>query len=477
MKVVVAGGGIAGLTVASLLSRSGAEVTLLERNPSLGGRARVLKEKGYEFDMGPSWYLMPEVLDKLFERLKRPRPYDLQLLSPSFKLTINWEKEVTIYLKPEENKEELNKLEERGFEKMERYLEYTGYMYRVAVEKFLYREYRSLRDFLTREVMLEALRMGILSTMERFNRRFFKSEEMLTLTGFASVFLGGAPDNVPGIYALVNYPIFGQGVYYPKGGFGSVVKALSSGFEVRLGEEVRSAVIEGGKLTKLKTSKGEVEGDYFVFAGDYRWFDREVLPSEYSNYPEGYWRRRVYAPSAILAFVGVRERVEEPHHHVVIRGDMRRHFDAIFRGKPLPEPEGLSYYVSIRSRSEPGIAPEGGEALFFLIPVPPGFRGDVEGIARRVVGDYLSRHKVREVDYFRVYGPSDFQADYNATLSTAFGLAHTLFQTAVFRPSMRNRKVRNLFYAGQYTHPGIGVPMVAISGQLVAEAVLGSSRD
>ena len=469
MKAVIVGGGFSGLATASLLSSSGFEVTLIEKNKSLGGRARVLEERGYKFDMGPSWYLMPEVFECLFSSIGKARPYDLVKLSPSFKLTIDWKKDITIYPDLSENKEELNKLEERGFEKMEKYLEYTRYMYETAMKSFLYREYRRLGDLFTKDVVGEAIKFGLFSSMERFNRKFFESDEMLKLTGFASVFLGGSPDLVPGIYALVNYPIFGQGVFYPKGGFGKVVEGLLGNYEVRLGEEVKRAKVKGSRVVSVETDRGEVEGDVFVFSGDYRWLDQNVLPVGYSNYDQKYWERRVYAPSALLAFVGIRESIDEPHHHIVIMGDWKKHFSAIFTRSPLPE--GLSYYVSIRSKSENGVAPEGGDTLFFLVPLPPGFKGDIEPIAKRTVFDYLKRHGIREIDYIRFFTPRDFEVEYNATLGTAFGLAHTLSQTALFRPSMRNRKLSNLFYTGQYTHPGIGVPMVVISAQIVSQIV------
>jgi len=469
MRAVIVGGGFSGLATASLLSRQGFEVTLIEKNNSLGGRARVLEEKGYKFDMGPSWYLMPEVFDCLFSSIGKRRPYDLIKLSPSFKLTIDWKKDIVIYPDLDDNKEELNKIESNGFEKMEKYVDYTRYMYKVAMEKFLYREYKSIGDLFTREVMGEALKLGLFSSLENFNRKFFQSEDMLKLTGFASVFLGGSPDVIPGLYALVNYPIFGQGVYYPKGGFGKVAESLVGNYEVRLGEEVRGSKVVNGKIHNVKTDKGEVEGDVFVFSGDYKWLDQNALPVGYSNYDQNYWNTRVYAPSAVLAFVGIRDSIDEPHHHIVIKGDWKEHFSSIFNGSPLPEE--LSYYVSIRSKSEEDLAPEGGDSLFFLIPLPPGYRGDTEHIARRIVNEYLSKHGVKDVDYMRFFTPSDFEVEYNATLGTAFGLAHTLSQTALFRPAFRSRRIQNLFYTGQYTHPGIGVPMVLISAQVVSEII------
>ncbi|BCU69646.1 phytoene desaturase family protein [Stygiolobus caldivivus] len=475
MKAVVIGGGFSGLATASLLSRQGIEVTLVEKNNTLGGRARVLEEKGYKFDMGPSWYLMPEVFDCLFSSIGKRRPYELVKLSPSFKLTIDWKKDIVIYPDMSDNKEELNKLEENGFEKMERYLEYTRFMYETAMKKFLYREYSAPGDLFTREVMGEAVKLGLFSSLESFNKRFFKSEDMLKLTGFASVFLGGSPDVIPGLYALVNYPIFGQGVFYPKGGFGKIVEGLVGDYDVRLGEEVVKAKVKDRKVYALKTNKGEVDGDLFVFSGDYRWLDQNVLPVGYSNYDEGYWDTRVYAPSAVLAFVGIRDSIDEPHHHIVIRGDWKKHFSAIFNNSPLPE--GLSYYVSIRSKSEQGLAPEGGDSLFFLIPLPPGFNGDSESIAKKVVFEYLEKHGIREVDYIRFFTPREFRLDYNATLGTAFGLAHTLSQTALFRPSMRNRRLSNLLYTGQYTHPGIGVPMVIISAQVATQIVVSQLKE
>jgi len=469
MRAVIVGGGFSGLATASLLAKEDFEVTLVEKNNSLGGRARVLEEKGYKFDMGPSWYLMPEVFDCLFSSLGKRRPYELVKLSPSFKLTIDWKRDIVIYPDLNDNKEELNKIEDHGFEKMEKYVEYTRYMYKVAMEKFLYKEYKTIGDFFTKEVMGEALKLGTFSSLENFNKKFFRSEDMLKLTGFASVFLGGSPDIIPGLYALVNYPIFGQGVFYPKGGFGKVVEGLIDGYDIRLGEEVRYSKLSDGRIYSVITNRGEIKGDVFVFSGDYRWLDQNVLPAGYSNYDQKYWDTRVYAPSAVLAFVGIRDSVDEPHHHIIIKSNWKKHFSAIFNGSTLPEE--LSYYVSVRSKSEEGLAPEGGDSMFFLIPVPPGFKGDSEHIARKVVFEYLNKHGIKDIDYMRVFTPRNFELEYNATLGTAFGLAHTLSQTALFRPAFRNKREQNLFYTGQYTHPGIGVPMVLISAQIVTEII------
>lgn len=462
MRAVVVGGGIGGLATASLLSRNGFETTLLEKNASLGGRARVMELGRFKFDMGPSWYLMPEVFERFFKEAGVGEvPYGLRRVSPSFRIYYPDYGPVDYWGDLDQDSEWMEKIERGSSTNFSRYLEETKRMYAESMP-FLYRPYIKGSDMARSGVLGKALSLHVFESMDTFNRRFFKSRKMNQLVGFTSVFLGGSPFNTPALYSLVNYPVLGQGVFYPEGGFGSLVSALASSIkgEVMVEEEVTQLGRE-----RIKTSSGkEIPYDVAVLNLDYH-YASEVLGLRAVD--ASYWERAVMSPSALLIYVGARNGVDIPHHSVFIGTDWEGHFNSIFKGDDLPQ--GVSYYVSVRSKSDSTVVKGYGDALFFLVPLPPGFAGDLKGLVRRVMEDFQRRTGEKlDVEEMRVYGPADFERDYHAYMGTAFGLAHTLSQTAVTRPPMVHPDRRNVLFVGQYTHPGIGVPMVTISAQLVA---------
>ncbi|BCS93509.1 phytoene desaturase family protein [Metallosphaera javensis (ex Sakai et al. 2022)] len=457
MRAVIVGGGIGGLSTALLLRGKFEEVVVVEKNSTVGGRARSFRAGEFKFDMGPSWYLMPEVFERFFREIGE-NPHPVVRVNPLVRV-------------------DSGKLGERGesvtfheiAEEMRDYLEDTGYMYEVAMRKFLNKE-MTILDFLDREVLSNLGRIPLWESLDRFNSRYFRTDLMRKAMGFSSVFLGGSPFNTPAVYAMVNYTIYGQGVYYPKGGFEGYVDNLyqmcrRAGIEFRLNSPVTRVKVEDRRVMSVITPDGEVEGDVFVFNMDYHYADT-LLPDEFQVERE--WWRKKLAPSAILGYLGVEGEINLPHHTVIVNGDWADHFRSL-EERRLPTPENMSYYVSYRRATDDNLL---GRDLVILIPVAPGVNTKEELVKIALRDLEIKTGSKIQVKYSRIYGPEDFVRDYNAYQGTAFGLSHTLDQTGPFRLPMKNRKLRNLYYVGQYTQPGIGVPMVTLSSILVRDRIL-----
>nr|WP_252896806.1 FAD-dependent oxidoreductase [Metallosphaera hakonensis] len=285
--------------------------------------------------------------------------------------------------------------------------------------------------------------------------------------------MGGSPFNTPAVYAMVNYAIYGKGVYYPKGGFSGLVSKLvnaceRAGVEFKFNYNVDKVVIENKKVTSVRSGNRVETGDIFVFNMDYHYADT-LLPVDIRQD----WSRRKLAPSAILAYLGVEGEIYASHHSVFVRGDWKLHFDSIDDGVP-PDPNNMSYYVSYRKATDKSLK---GDDLVFLIPVAPNLESfDYKIYVNKVIEDFKAKTKSKfEIKFERIYSPNDFEFDYNAYKGTAFGLSHTLAQTGPFRLPMKNKWLDNLFYVGQYTQPGIGVPMVTISSLILSQRIINST--
>ncbi|MEM3947905.1 MAG: phytoene desaturase family protein [Metallosphaera sp.] len=454
MRVVIVGAGIGGISSALLLKKRGFEVVVVEKNDTPGGRARYFQQGEFKFDMGPSWYLMPEVFQDFFSSLGE-EGHPVIKVEPKVRIDQG---------KLGEKGESITFYKDERGEELQRYLEDTKFMYELS-KKFIRKEMTVL-DFLDRDILSNVSRFPIFETLDRFNSRYFKEEIMMKSMGFSSVFLGGSPYKIPAIYAMINYSIFAQGVYYPEGGFEGYVKRLYNlarrmGVEFKFNSPVNKVKVEDKKVVAVYSGEERIEGDVFLFNMDYHYADN-LLPE-----PTVEWSGRKLAPSSILAFLGVKGEVNLPHHTVVVNGDWRDHFSSI-EERRLPSIENMSYYVSYRRATDDKLM---GQDLVILIPVAPGLRKESSLVDAALKDLTVKSESKFEVKYMRTYGPEDFSQDYNAYLGTSFGLAHTLDQTGPFRMPMRNKRYRNLFYVGQYTQPGIGVPMVTLSAMIVSKKI------
>ncbi len=488
-RVVVVGAGIGGMAAAARVAKNGFRVTVVERNDQAGGRARLWKKDGFTFDMGPSWYLMPDVFDRFFAHFGRKTSdyYELKKLDPSYRVFFGPGQEHDIPSDRAGQRALFDRLEPGGGAKLERYLESAAYKYRVAVGEFLYRDYRTVFDFLNWRMMTEGLKLNVLGKLDAAVSRQFGDVRARQILEYGMVFLGTSPYHAPAMYSLMSHVDLTQGVFYPPGGLSAMAQGIrrlaeEQGVEFRLSTEVQKIVTANGRATGVQVRMPDGGGetlpcDAVLANADYAHVETELLDAADCALPRRYWRRRVVAPCLFLLYLGVTRKLERlVHHNLYLQLDWSRHFDAVFRTPGWPERP--CFNVSCISKTDPAMAPPGCENVFVLVPMAAGLE-DTDDV-REAYADRLIRHMEEmtgeeiapHVAVRRIYSHRDYAADYHAWGGTALGLSHTLFQTAVFRPPRRSRKVRNLFYAGQYTHPGVGVPMVLIAGELAADRLV-----
>ena len=482
-RIIVVGGGFGGLSAAAHLAHQGWDVTLLEKNDQVGGRARVWKTDGFTFDMGPSWYLMPEVFEEFFRSfgVERSSYYDIYRLDPYYRVFFSPEEKVDISADRAAVERVFDQLEPGGAEKLRRYLAQAEYKYNVAMGEFLYKEYRNVFQFLNRRLMTEGLKLNVFSKLDNFVERYFKDRRAKQILEYAMVFLGSSPKNAPALYSIMSHVDLNLGVYFPHGGMTSLVGGLSTlltelGVTVELNAPVDQILVEDGRAVGVRSRGDSVRSDAVLVNADYPWAEMNLLQPEHRTYSAKYWNGRVLAPTMFIVYLGLNRKLPQlVHHNLYFTDPWDDHFADIFDRPRWPET--FSYYISCASFDDPTVAPSGYENLFFLVPVAASLDDTDEIRAEyyeRVLSHFeqLIGESVREsIVVSRIYSHRDFSADYNAFAGSALGLSHTLGQTAVFRPSHRSKKVDRLFYSGQYTHPGVGVPMTFISSRIISEAV------
>lgn len=482
-SVAIIGGGFGGLSAACYLADAGADVTVLEKNEQIGGRASVLDHAGFRFDMGPSWYLMPDVFDRFFAHFDRSPEeyYTLEHLDPHYRIFWKDGDRLDVTADIADTKTAFESYEAGAGEALDRYLDRAEKTYEVGMEQFVYTDRSRFRDYLDWDVAKNAPGLGLLGSMRDHVANYFDHEKLRQVVQYSLVFLGGSPKNTPALYNLMSHVDFDLGVYYPDGGIGSVVDGVvelgrSLGVEYRTGVEVREISGQRGDF-QLETTAGTVAADIVVSDADYAHTEQALLEPADRQQDEAYWDDRTYAPSAYLLYLGVSGDLPElAHHSLVLPTDWDPHFEQIF---DAPEwPDDPAYYLCAPSKTDDTVAPEGCSALFALVPIAPGLEdGEAarEAYREQLLDDIAANTGVDLRDRILVeetFSVTDFATRYNAREGTALGLAHTLRQTGPLRPSHRSSALDGLYYTGAYTTPGIGVPMCLISGQHTAETVL-----
>lgn len=486
-KVVVIGSGFAGLSAACFMAKAGWEVSVVEKNNGPGGRARQLKQDGFVFDMGPSWYWMPDVFERFFSCFgkKVSDYYQLQRLDPSY--TVYWPLGLMDIPADYASLKNLFETMEPGSgAALDKFLEEAAYKYEVGINKLVHKPGQSLTEFVDVDLLKGIFKLDVFTSIKKHIHKHFRHPQLRQLLEFPVLFLGALPADTPALYSLMNYADIKLGTWYPKGGMYKIVDGMYSlakelGVQFYFNHTVKHIKVTNGTAQGITACNDvdsvSIEADVVISNADYHFTEQQLLPDNSRTYSPAYWDRRVMAPSCILYYVGLNKKLSGvSHHSLFFDTSFEVHGNEIYKTPQWPS-EPL-FYVSVTSVSDDTVAPPGCENLFFLIPVAAGLEGDSSMLREQYFDRIVERFEKRTgqdiksaIIFKRSYSVSDFQSDYNAFKGNAYGLANTLLQTAILKPSLRSKKVNNLFYTGQLTVPGPGVPPSLISGEVVAKEV------
>lgn len=480
-KLVVIGGGFAGLAAACFLAKEGNEVTVIEKNDSLGGRCRSFEAEGFLFDMGPSWYWMPDVFERFYQIFGYTTAdfYELKRLDPSYQVIYEDGDILSVPADYSELKAQFEKYEPGSSKQLDKFLEDGAYKYEVGMRDFVHKPSLSIMEFMDWRIVRDFFRLDLLKSISKEIRGKFSHPKLIQLLEFPVLFLGAKPQNTPALYSLMNYADIKLGTWYPMGGMTEIPKAMTQiarglGVQFRMNESVEKLEVRDKKVSEVVTNLSRYAPDAVISTADYHHTEQILLSEKHRSYSVNYWETRTMAPSSLLFYVGLDSKVEGlQHHNLFFDTDFEDHAARIYDAPTWPE--NPLFYVCCPSKTDPAVAPTGKENLFFLIPLAAGLADEMD--KRDTLFDILvARLKNRigvdisqQILFKRSFCVSDFQKEYNSFKGNAYGLANTLMQTAFLKPKLRSKKVENLFFAGQLTTPGPGVPPSLISGEVAAK--------
>ena len=482
-KVHVIGSGISSLSTASFLAKAGYDVQIFEKNTSIGGRARQFQTQGFTFDMGPSWYWMPDVFEKFYQQFGYTTSdfYELKRLDPSYRVYWPDLSYTNVPADMTALEEWFESTEPGSAKNLRAFLKDAAYKYKVGMEDLVYKPSLSLTEFIDSRVLGGLFKMHLFSSFSAFIRKYFKHPKILSLLEFPVLFLGAMPNETPALYSLMNYADIQLGTWYPMNGMHEFIKAFAriaqeQGVQIETSANVERIVIENGKAVGTIVNGTLHHADIVISGADYAHTDQKLLQKD-ANYSDTYWDKRTMAPSSLLFYVGVNKKLNNlEHHNLFFDESLTEHGKTIYKDPSWPEKP--LFYLSAPSLTDPSVAPEGSENLFFLIPLAPDLQDDeatrdkyFDILVKRLkdlTGNDIKDHIV----YKKSFCVSDFKSEYNAFKGNAYGLANTLLQTAILKPRMQHKKIKNLYYTGQLTVPGPGVPPSIVSGEVVAKHII-----
>ena len=482
-KIVIIGSGFAGLSAACHLASEGHDVTVLEKNDQAGGRARVWHKDGFVFDMGPSWYWMPDVFEEFYSHFGHTASdfYDLKRLDPAYRIYYPGADQIDVPASLDELVSIFESKEKGSGQKLRLFLTDAEYKYKTAMSDYVHRISDSVTDFFSLKLIGKSFQMHLLRSLRKEVRTSFKNPQLISLLEFPSLFLGSTPDNTPAMYTMMNYADLVLGTWYPMGGMNRIVQAMvkiatDKGANILLGQEVKKISIKDGSAYEVLTATDSYRADSVIAGSDYHHTEQTLVEASYRTYDEKYWDSRVLSPSSLLFYIGVDKKLPKLlHHNLFFDEDFEKHAEEIYHRPSWPS--APLFYVSAPSKTDSSVAPEGMENLFLLMPLAPGI-ADSEEMREKYFGIMMKRLQNKIGEQFeknivvkRSFCLDDFQKDYHSYKGNAYGLANILSQTAIWKPKMKSPKVKNLFYTGQLTVPGPGVPPSIISGTMVAGEV------
>ena len=476
------------MSAAAFLAQAGHRVSVFEKNDTTGGRARAFEAQGFTFDMGPSWYWMPDVFEKFFGSFgKHPSDYyNLIQLDPGFQIIFGKDDVLPIPASLDGIYQVFESIEKGSADKLKKFMAEGEYKYNTGMKQLVYKPAFSWLEFANLDLIKGVAKLDVFQSVSSHVRSYFKDDRLVALMEFPVLFLGAMAKQIPALYSLMNYAALSMGTWYPMGGMMKIGEGMQSlaesmGVEFFTSNEISKIQVNGSTASGLLTASGTVPTDGIIATGDYHHMDQVLLDATHRNYNEKYWEGKTFAPSCLIFYLGVSKKIKKLiHHNLFFDTSLDVHAREIYESPQWPSQP--LFYVCCPSKTDPSVAPEGMENLFLLVPIAPGLQDTEElrqkyyNIIMKRIEDLCDDSILPNVVYNKSYCIKDFVADYHAYKGNAYGLANTLRQTAVLKPSLRNKKVTNLFYAGQLTVPGPGVPPALISGQVAAEQLLKSLK-
>ncbi len=478
--IKIIGSGFSSLASACYLAKKGHEVTVFEKNGSIGGRARQLKKEGFTFDMGPSWYWMPDVFERFFGDFnKKPSDYyELIKLSPAYRVYYGEEDFIAIADNLDEIIETFETIEKGSGKVLAKFMAEAKSNYDIAIKDLVYRPGVSPLELITTET---ALKVGqFFSNISKDVRKKFKNERLIQILEFPVLFLGAKPSDTPSFYSFMNYADFGMGTWHPKTGMYDVIRGMESlalelGVRFETNSNIEKIIVENKKAVALQINGKRIDADIILSGADYH-HTETLLDPEYRAYSEKYWESKTFAPSSLLFYVGFNKKIDTISHHALFFDvDFNQHAKDIYDEPKWPE--NPLFYANFPSITDKTAAPEGMESGFFLIPLAPGIEDTPElreAYFEKIISRFetLTNQNIKENIIFKEsFCKLDFEEVYNSYKGNAYGMANTLMQTAFLRPKLKSKKIENMYFTGQLTVPGPGVPPALISGKLVAELI------
>lgn len=486
-KIGIIGAGFSGISAATYLANAGHEVHIYEKHAIPGGRARqLITDNGYTFDMGPSWYWMPDIFEKYFNDFdqKLEKYYQLIELNPQFEMIFK-DQTLKIPASFSDLKKLFEELESGSAQKLEEFMKDAQLKYEIGMGEFVEKPCLNFSEFFSLKILKHSFKLNLLTDFSTFVKRYFKHPYLIALMEFPVIFLGAAPKDIPAMYSLMNYGGIKLGTFYPIGGMGEIIHAMvklakEKGVEFHFNSDVKKIHSNGQKATHLELNNQLIEFDQIISSADYHYTEMNLLDKSQRNYSEEYWNKKTFAPSCLIFYIGIQEKFNQiPHHTLFFENELEQHTHEIYTDKKWPTKP--LFYMCCPSQTDNSVAPKGHENIFLLMPLPTGIEDDekmhkkyFDEMIDRIEKKFMINDLKSKIDYQKSYCINDFIEDYGAFQGNAYGLANTLKQTAFLKPTIKNKKLKNLFYTGQLTIPGPGVPPCLISGKIVANQIINS---
>lgn len=477
--ISIIGSGFSSLSASCYLAKAGYEVSVFEKNDTVGGRARQLIKDGFTFDIGPSWYWMPDIFEKFFNDFNKSTNdyYRLDKLSPAYKIFFS-DEVITIGDHMDQICEEFERIETGSSKPLRKFIAQAQDHYNIAINKVVLKPGISPFELVTKDTVTRVDRF--FKTISSEVRKNFKNPKLISTLEFPVLFLGAKPSHTPSFYSFMNFADFGLGTWHPKGGMYEIIKAMKSlaeslGVKINTNSNVEKINVENGETKGITVNGNFIASDIVLSGADYH-HSETLLDKKYRQYSEAYWDKRTFAPSSLLFYIGFNKKLKNiEHHNLFFDTDFENHAEDIYDDPKWPE--NPLFYVNFPSVTDESMAPEGCETGFFLIPIAPGLE-DTPELRQQYFDIIINRFEslthqdVKDSILFKEsFCVNDFISEYNSYKGNAYGMANTLRQTAFLRPKLRSKKVDGLYFTGQLTVPGPGVPPSLISGKLVAELI------